>query len=127
METCQTDLTFRELQHLEREWWYAEWQTGGYQTIWQLRYDDLSYITVNMEHQRVSRTRWSHNKCWHTWTICKILEIYDHILSSCILLHIWWEAIMIPIHWSDLWQEAHMEATHYPCRWESSTKADYNT
>jgi len=58
--------TFRELQHLEREWWYGEWQTGGYQTSqsiwntkeeqdrnkdrWKLR-DDIG------SHERVSDTK----------------------------------------------------------------------
>ena len=60
-------------------------------------------------------------KCLHTWTKSKILKIYNHILSSCILLQIWWEAIIIPVPWSDFWQEAHMEVAYYP------SKADYNT
>ena len=32
---------------------------------------------------------------------------------------------MIPISWSDFWQEAHMEATH--AHVEGLIKADYNT
>ena len=28
--------TIGELQHLGREWWYGDWQTGGYQTICEL-------------------------------------------------------------------------------------------
>ena len=54
--------------------------------------------------------------------ICKLLEIYSHSWSSCTLLQIWWEAIMMYISQSDYRQEAHMEATHWPCRGEGRQK-----
>ena len=126
--------TFRELQHLGREWWMANRRLSYHLTTMKM----WVYIPVNMEHQRydtgshervsatkrasistqpveknqeVFRTRWSHKEMLthlDNSAICKILDTYNHSWSSCILLQIWWEAIMMQLSWSDFWQETHI-------------------
>ena len=123
--------TIGELQHLGREWWYGDWQTGGYQTICELhdshngtlRQEQRGLKTerrhqttsdhmkeFNFWHFKQHSASWKNKKslgsdgdtkkCWHTWAIEQYVNS-NHNWSSCTLLQIWREAIMVSIFWSD--------------------------